>query len=433
MADKFWVGGGASTNWNAAANTNWADTDGGANNATAPGVGDKVFFTSLSGSGTSVLNTAFTVQALNCTGYTGTLTHNAATTLTINTASVDSLIFSAGMTYSPNTSTSLITLTHTSGTADITSNGKRLGGLTINGVGGTTRILDALRVDTNASASIITLTNGTFNGNTFAVTTPLFSCNNSNTRVLQLGNGDWTVGAGVLAGATFWNIATVTGLTFTKGSSNIIVPSNSLGGTRVFAGGGLTYNNLTIAANSAHGAISITGANTFNALAMGAGNLVELPAGTTTITTAPAWTGTAALPILVDCITLGSNATISIASGTMTLAFGGLRDITGSGGATFVATDTYDFGNNNGWAITAPVPALSAADIRAAVGLASANLDTQLSPLPTINTKVDEVHKLSGLSIPDPMTVTPSLRTAGTISQTLTGDGIATKTVTRTA
>lgn len=374
------MGGGASTNWNAVGNTNWADTDGGANNATVPGLGDRVFLTALSGSGTSVLNNAFTIQCLDCTGYTGTLSHSAGANCTINTAAVNTLLFSAAMTYTTGSNTALFTFTHTSGTADITSNGKRLGGLTITGVGGTTRLLDAMRVDA-FSASTLTLTNGTFNGNTFAVTATLVAFTNSNTRVLQLGDGTWTIGGNATSGATIWNATTTTGLTFTKGASNIVVPSNGLAGARTFVGGGLTYNNLTVAANSAHGAISMTGANTFAAFAVGEGNLVGLPAVTTTITAAPAWTGTAALPILVECVSLGSTATISIASGAMTLAFGGLRDVIGSGGATFVATNAYDFGNNTGWAITAPVPALSAADIRAAVGLASANLDTQLSTI----------------------------------------------------
>jgi len=46
---------------------------------------------------------------------------------------------------------------------------------------------------------------------------------------------------------------------------------------------------------------------------------------------------------------------------------------------------------------------------------------------------VDELHTLHGLSIPDPVTVTPTLRTAGTISQTISGNGTTTSTVTRTA
>src|SRR5262249_44671851 len=50
-ASRFWVGGGASTNWNATSNTNWAATTGGANNQTAPGSTDTATFDANSGSG----------------------------------------------------------------------------------------------------------------------------------------------------------------------------------------------------------------------------------------------------------------------------------------------------------------------------------------------------------------------------------------------
>jgi hypothetical protein len=45
---------------------------------------------------------------------------------------------------------------------------------------------------------------------------------------------------------------------------------------------------------------------------------------------------------------------------------------------------------------------------------------------------VDELHKLQGLDISNPMTVTPTSRTAGTIEQEISGDGMTTSTVTRT-
>lgn len=44
---------------------------------------------------------------------------------------------------------------------------------------------------------------------------------------------------------------------------------------------------------------------------------------------------------------------------------------------------------------------------------------------------LDELHRLQGLKVGEPMTVTPTSRTAGTISQTITGDGETTTTVTR--
>lgn len=48
-----------------------------------------------------------------------------------------------------------------------------------------------------------------------------------------------------------------------------------------------------------------------------------------------------------------------------------------------------------------------------------------------IETQVDEVHKIHGLSAGNPMTVTPSSRTVTGINQDITGDGATTTTVTR--
>lgn len=46
-------------------------------------------------------------------------------------------------------------------------------------------------------------------------------------------------------------------------------------------------------------------------------------------------------------------------------------------------------------------------------------------------TKLDELHKIHGLRAAAPMTVTPTGRVAGAISQVISGDGITTSTVTR--
>ena len=71
---------------------------------------------------------------------------------------------------------------------------------------------------------------------------------------------------------------------------------------------------------------------------------------------------------------------------------------------------------------------LTAADVRAAIGMASANLDTQLS---AISTKASEVHAIHGLDIANALTVTPTLRSAGAITQAITGDGTTSTIVTR--
>jgi len=114
---------------------------------------------------------------------------------------------------------------------------------------------------------------------------------------------------------------------------------------------------------------------------------------------------------------------------------------------------------------------LTAADVRAAIGMASANLDTQLAAIPTAITNADavrtnlalelgridatissrstltaanvrtelapelteitEVHAIHGLDIANALTVTPTSRTSGAITQTITGDGTTNTVVTR--
>ena len=46
-------------------------------------------------------------------------------------------------------------------------------------------------------------------------------------------------------------------------------------------------------------------------------------------------------------------------------------------------------------------------------------------------TKLDELYKLQGLDASNPMTVTPTSRVAGSISQVISGDGVDITTVTR--
>lgn len=47
------------------------------------------------------------------------------------------------------------------------------------------------------------------------------------------------------------------------------------------------------------------------------------------------------------------------------------------------------------------------------------------------DTKIDELHKIHGLDPSNPVTVTPSSRVVGGISQDITGDGETTSTITR--
>jgi hypothetical protein len=202
----------------------------------------------------------------------------------------------------------------------------------------------------------LTLTRGTFNGNTYNVTCTTFSSNNSNTRTLTMGSGTWTLsGTG-----TVWNLATTTNLTFNKNTANIVL-SNTTTTARTFAGGGLTYNNLTIGGSTGTSTLTITGTNTFDTLASTktVAHTIVFPNVTTTVSN---WTITGTVGNLVTLSRTG-------ASGTFTLAKSGGGVISGVdylsiSNSTASPTNTWyaganstDGGGNTNWLFTvAPTP-----------------------------------------------------------------------------
>ncbi len=117
--------------------------------------------------------------------------------------------------------------------------------------------------------------------------------------------------------------------------------------------------------------LSITGANTFANFTANSGWGVSLPsANTTTVSNAFTWTGTQANPILLASSSPTAIATLSVPSGACTLTWGGLQGITASGGATFTATNTFNFGTNSGWSISAPADATTVAPTAAQIASA---------------------------------------------------------------
>lgn len=167
------------------------------------------------------------------------------------------LTLSAGMTAAYgnvgtfNTNTNSFAFSGT-GIQEIRTNGKGIhGNTTFNGVGGTIRLLDNL---TLTSTTNLFFNNGTLDLNGFNLTTGLFNSSNSNVRVLTLGTGNLTcTGAG-----TAFDTATTSNLTVNPGSSSIYMSSAS---AKTFAGGGKTFYKLV---QSGTGALTLTGANTFN-------------------------------------------------------------------------------------------------------------------------------------------------------------------------
>ena len=161
-----------------------------------------------------ILNTsAQTVRSLNFTGYAGTLGGFGT-----NVYIYGNLTLSAGMTLTSNTGR--LNFAATSGTQQITTNGKTLDFLLAqDGIGGTTQLQDNL---TMGSTRTFTLTNGSLDLDDNTLTTGLFSSNNSNTRSIAFGTGNiTTTGSG-----TVWTTATSTNFSRT-GTPTVNISNNS--------------------------------------------------------------------------------------------------------------------------------------------------------------------------------------------------------------
>lgn len=238
-----------------------------------------------------------------------------------------------------------------------TSNGA--GGQSVPGTGDTVTFDGSSgggTVTVNTTVAVQSITCGAFTGtldfsandnNVTLSTATGFSGTGSGTRTINLGDGTWTLNSGS------WNLGTVTNLTFNANSSTIILAGNtSL--QRNFSGGGLTYNNVSIGANTSGGIVAVSGANTFASLSVTGPNAVQFPNGTTQTVTTLSVTGTSGNAVFMTSNVFTTNATISCAAGTQTLAWAAPRSMTFSGGATFAATNSFDLGANSGVTITAP-------------------------------------------------------------------------------
>lgn len=336
----------AGGNWNTSGT--WSDTDGGASCACTPATGDELFATSASGN--STINASISAKAFDANGFTGTLTHSAATlTITGNDAAATNGVafrLSSGMTYTATASTRIVSMTSTSGTATITTNGKTLGALVLDGVGGTFALGGDLTV---RSDSTITLTNGTLSATTQNVSVGTFSSTSSNTRTLTMGSGTWTI-TGCTSVGTNWNV-TGTNLTVTATTSTISYNNGSTcANVRAFVGGSKTYGNFS-AVNSGvvAGLINFnTGSNSFTNVTFTEVYNARIASSTTlTITGTLAWTG----PNATNQGYLGANGDGTgalVLSNNTSLSYLMVQQIARSGAGSLSVTNGFDGGGNTG-------------------------------------------------------------------------------------
>ena len=283
--------------------------------------------------------------ALNLTGYTGTVTIVYSITLDGNlTIGSGATLTSTGAQY---------TWAHTSGTA-VVSSAINLPVLVINCPGGTWQPSGTLNTDqTTFNAGTINLSTATWNCYKF------ISTNTGVARVFNFGTGNIYLSIGDEA---LWSVDTATN--FSTSGTGIINLAPSFGTSATFAGGGATYPDIRFFTLKT---FIITGNNTFanfgNAAAF---RTVVLAAGSTqTITNfnLAGTAGTAGNLTTFRSQTLGTQATITKPSGTVTASYLSIRDINATGGATWNASNgtNTNVSNNTGWVFAVVVAALASA------------------------------------------------------------------------
>ena len=214
-----------------------------------------------------------------------------------------------GCTY---TATGPLNFAKSNGTQTLTNNGVAFtGSININAPNGTLQLADALVL---ADSSTLITGIGTFDAVSYNVT--IFSYSSAAGATLKMGSGTWTLtGTG-----TVWSATNTT--TILKGTANIVL-SNTSTTARTFAGGGLSYNKLTIGGATGTSTLTITGNNTFTELASTKTVAHTIALGTTTQTFG-AWTVTGTAGNVVTVTGTGTSHVIAGArvSGVDYLAMG---------------------------------------------------------------------------------------------------------------
>ena len=304
---------------------------------------NSISFNISAGTGPVTINLA--VKNLNFTGFTGSLANSTKTIY-------GNLTLVSGMTVTAGGSTT--TFAATSGTQTITSAAQTIDfPITINGVGGTVQLVDAL---TLGSSRTLTLTNGTFNSNAKSVTVGAFNGSNTNTKALNLGTSTITIQSG---SSTAGFAVSAAGTTYTSIANSTIVFTTTA--TSVFSGGagagtGNQYGTVTMSGLGGTLYLGSSTSSTTLARCTTLNNTVQPCTITNACTTGFTVTnfnlsGTAGNLVTFNSNTVGTARTISQATGTVNALYFNVQDSTATGGAKWYANSSNDLGNNTGWNI----------------------------------------------------------------------------------
>ena len=299
---------------------------------------DNVFFDSKSfntaGQSVTIDQPAY-CKSMNWTGTTNTPTFTGYQILSI----YGSLILNASMNVTYSGYYGGIYFKSNNPGNTIQTFGKTLSSpITFDGLGGTWTLQDSL-----TTTGSIGKYNGTLNTNNVTVNAASFYSG---------GIGALTLGSSVINVSSGWSVSDPN-LTFNAGTSTI----NLTGFNSNFGSDSRTYYNINFTgtgtstfnpASSVFHNVSfstdatINGGATYNNLTLGTSKTTSL-GGTQTINGTFTCNGTCGVPAAL------TSGTISKTSGSVAINYVRLQYVTATGGATFTANNTTDFGNNTGW------------------------------------------------------------------------------------
>lgn len=338
MANKYWVGGGSSTNWSAITPTNWSLTDGGGNDAAIPATGDDVF---LKSSANCVLNvTTPVLRSFDMTGYSGTFTFGAYSlkvgpatenTVTCTFAGTIDLDPSAEIRFSP------------AGTAIINfvSGGFAFKLMYLQGGTGSVDQQDALNVEN------IYVYDGNWNTNGFAINAAyrIIVTKSSYSPTLNITDSTITVSG---SENNSWDLSNVDA-TLISTNSTINITSGA-----TFKGGGKTYNVVTFSGNAA----TITGNNTFVTLNVNtAGLATGLKFTIDSIQTITNFTTNGSVGNLAKILSTSASSHFHLTTGSAQISvdYMSIKDSVADQANTWYAgANSVNVSGNSGWVFTAP-------------------------------------------------------------------------------
>jgi hypothetical protein len=297
-------------------------------------------------------NLTFTTGASVATITTGGWFNNLDFGTTSFAIAATSLTFAGNLTLSLSGTYAGLTATLAGvGTSTLTTNGKPISALTINGTGAFT-FADAVTVN-----NILTLTVGTIYAS-YNITSGSFASTGTATRGIIGTNITYVVSG---TGATAFSNASGTGLTMTG-----FVISMTAGSAKTFAGGGGTYPVLN---NGGSGLLTISGSNTFDTISNSVQpTLFQFTSGTTQTVRNFNVAGTPGNLVTITSTLAGSVATLTKSSGIVYGSYLSIQDSTATGGATWYAGPTStSVSNNTGWIFT-PLPIITMGNLTVADG-----------------------------------------------------------------